>query len=137
MKALNRTELKQASYARNRFRVTAVAGSTLEDFMSARAWVHVSNLMKPLDIVEVAAEDGAFYAELLVRSVTATDVKVAVIHYLDLSEAVATNVSSDDYEVLYRGKARWSILTKPDKRVIKDQMESKEAAYAELEKLVA
>lgn len=137
MKALNRTQLKQASYARNEFHVTTGAGSTIDELLNPLVWAHVANQMKKFDLVEVVCEDGSYYAELLVTKAKGPEIALAILRHVNLAETDTSSADLGDYEVKFRGKAKWSIVRKNDKVVIKDGFDSKDAAAAELEKVAA
>lgn len=137
MKALNRTQLKQAAYARNEHHVMTAAGSAIEELLEPAVWVHVANLMKKFDVIEAVCEDGSYFVELLVVSAKGADVKLALLRHVVLSETLATVASDNAYEVKFRGRKRWSIIRTADKVIVKEDIETQQEAAAELEKLVA
>lgn len=59
-----------------------------EDLLKPECWAHVAQLLRPGYRIEVLAEDGSYFAELLVVSAGRLWAKVAVLRKIDLTEAV-------------------------------------------------
>ncbi len=66
---LNVNGLKVAEAVRNVYQITAAAGTTPEELVDPKYWVHVSRRLRQGDRVEVIASDGSWYGELRVMEV--------------------------------------------------------------------
>lgn len=131
------SKIKPAEYLRNVYMVTPDAGTTIDEVIKPEYWVHIAKQFNPSDKIEVVPEDGAYYAELYVLSVTAGGVKVAVLsHHSFEADNLADFISTGDsgYTSLWRGpKARHCVLRKSDNYVVKEGFSSK----AEADKWIA
>lgn len=61
--------LKLAESVRNVYQITAPEGTTPDDLVDPKFWVHVARLLRAGDRVEVLAADVSWYAELRVMEV--------------------------------------------------------------------
>ena len=136
MKKLQHSRIKPADFVRTVYRVNAEHGTTVEDLQRPEYWSHVSAQLKVGDIVEVAAEDNAFFAVFLVVAATQQFAKVEL-----LSEKVmeARKPKDDleehpDYERRWMGpRGKFSIFRRvdnvemakelPDKAAVRDWLE--------------
>ena len=98
--------LKEADYQRKVFHVVLEAGTGLDEVLAPNFWVHNTSRLKPLQKIEVLANDGSWYAELIVRSVSRAAAKVAVITHKVLEDPAA---SSADIGLASSSVTRWSI----------------------------
>ena len=81
--------IRAAEYHRNVWSVTPEADATLLGILAPGFFTHVAAQFRVGDHVEVTPEGGAWYAELLVRSVSKLDVKFGVLTYRDFDAAPA------------------------------------------------
>lgn len=128
MTQLASNRLKLADGQRNFFRVIPEAGTPFDTMLTDRYWAHVAAKMKPGDHVEVWAEDGSYYAELLVQDAGKLYAKVAVkLHIkLDVVEVKEGGLMIEGYEVKWRGpQMKWCVLRGKD--VLKEGMDKASA----------
>lgn len=119
---------KLAEGQRNQFRHIPEAGVPFDALLSDGYWAHVSASMKPGDHVEVWAEDGSYYAELLVQDAGRLYAKVAVKNHvkLDAVEVKEGGLMVEGYEVKWRGpQLKWCVLRGKD--CLKDSMDKASA----------
>ena len=86
--------------ARNVWRAHIENGHTRANLQEPEYWKHLARRLTPGDLIEVLAENGAFYGELLVRSCDKSWAKVAVLTWKDFDEAV---VESTKLDVVWKG----------------------------------
>lgn len=130
----NRFELSINGIRHNIFRVTPELGTPSAALLDQHYWAHVSAKLRVGDVIEVLAEDGAYFAELLVRDVGNLYAKVALKNVIEFAkaEALPTPVG---YEVKWRGpKLKFGVLHGTD--VLKDGFIDKTEAHIWLDELV-
>jgi len=59
----------------------------MEDLLRPECWASVAKMLQPWSHIEVRAEDGSYYAELLVTGVDRAWAKVEVLNFRELSTA--------------------------------------------------
>lgn len=95
----------------------------------ADAQYDVSAKLKPGDRIEVRAEDGSYFAELIVQDAGRLYAKVAKLMHVDLEsvEVREESMKSGEYEVKWQGpQLKWCVLRGKDR--LKDGMTKGEAA---------
>ena len=116
------------------FSAIAEAGTKFDQVSDPSYWAHVAPQLKPFDEITVRAEDGAWWAKLLVTDSDRNWAKTIVIQEIDLVGTDAGVVDVDGYEVRWRGAAKFSIVRVVDNAVIQDGFVAKADAYAALAK---
>lgn len=108
-------------------------GTKVEDLTDPAYWAHVSAKMHAGDHIEAVAEDGTWFAELLVVRAERNWAKVALLRKVDLV-ATSVEVNPADFEEHY---VKWGGVTtkfrvhrKKDKEVLRDGFDSAELANA-------
>lgn len=92
-------------------------------------WCHVSRMVKPGFKIEVLAEDGAFWALLLVGMVGKSELHVHELQFIELADVENAVTDNHDYEVKWGSPTvRWRVIRVSDGSVVKENIESKEAA---------
>lgn len=134
--ATNRFELSINGIRHNIFRVTPEIGTPPSALLDPHYWAHVSAKLSVGNIIEVMAEDGSYFAELLVRDVGNLYAKVAFKNppmiFSKMDEVIETPAG---YEVKWRGpKARFGVLHGKD--MLKDGFVDKAEAHAWLDDLL-
>lgn len=124
MKILQR-QIQQADYVRTVHAATPEPGTNLDNMLQPDYWAHVAKSLKAGDLIEVRAADGEWFAELYVRSTSATDAKVVVLREHSFAEKRAP---TQDVDVKFRGEKKWSVVRKSDKTVLIEGLETKGAA---------
>ena len=128
MTQLASNRLHFAESRRNIFCVTPEVGTPYEEILKDAYWAHVSVKMKPGDRIEVNAEDGSYYAELLVQDAGRLYAKVAQIIFvkLDAVEVKEGGLMMEGYEVKWQGpQLKWCVLRGKDR--LKDGMDKASA----------
>lgn len=126
---LNQSRFNQAEYVRNIWAVTPEAGTKVEDMLDPAFWSHVAASLKPWDKIEVRAEDGTFYAELLVLQSARNWAKVRLLSRVELKDAMPEGREVDGHIIKWAGPhAKWRVIRSTDNAVIHEKAESEAAA---------
>lgn len=105
-------------------------GVTIADVLKPDYWTHVAPQLRIGYRVEVMAEDGAWWAMLLVRAVGQHEAVLQALQHVTLgAEAPTVDLDGSAYEVKWAGpSAQFRIVRKSDSEVIKDKFPIREAA---------
>ena len=124
------SRFKQAEFARNIWRIVPEHGTSTDDIIAPLYWSHVAAHLKPFDKIEVLAEDGSFYAELLVITVGHGAVRVAPLFLRVLDGTFDEQVSDfGEYEVRYKGPHwKWCVIRKADSQAVMKEIPTRDAA---------
>jgi hypothetical protein len=139
-----------ADYSRSRYFVLAPFGVTMADLTRPPFWAHHTLRLKPLDLVEVVAEDGSFDVDLRVVDVQVGYVKMRALRVwsdADVAAVTAARVAEDEARekkaleerfpcVRYTKLQRWHVLGH-DGNVVKDAFTTRSDAEAYLAEYVA
>lgn len=126
---LNINRFESAEFKRARWHVIPEAGVVLEALLQPSFWGNVAAKLKPLDHIEVNADDNAYYAELLVLSTSKHEAIVTPICHVTIAQGDKAADEAPEYEVAWGGqKARFRIQRKSDRHVIKDGFTTKAEA---------
>ena len=109
----------------------AIAAKGVEpgDLLSPAYWAHVAASLKPRDRVEVNAEDGAWYCEVMVLDVSRAYARVVpVVGPIHLTTADVAQTQDSLYDVSLRGPKKWSIVRKSDRQVMHEGEETRDGA---------
>ena len=130
--ALSPERFKNAEFERQVHVANADEGTQPGDLLSADYWSHAAAQMKPWDRIEVRANDGTWFAELLVLDVNRNWAKVAM---LSLTKLTSIDVSQSGaqaampYRVEYKGpQLKWVVIRKTDQEVVHSGETSVEGA---------
>lgn len=87
-------------------------GTTMEDVLKPEFFAHVSRALRPFAKISVLADDGSFYAELLVKSAGATWANVVALNVVDLTGVAAPQAEpTSGYSVGFGGPHhKWRVL---------------------------
>lgn len=124
--AANRLHL--AEHRRNIFDVVPEHGTPFEELLKDGYWAHVSVKMKPGDHIEVRAEDGSYYAELMVQDAGKLYAKVAKLVYVELDavDVKEGGLMVEGFQVAWKGpQLKWCVLRGKDR--LKDGMDKASA----------
>jgi hypothetical protein len=128
MTQLATDRIQLAEHMRNVWYVTPEYGTPVEALLEPQFWAHVSAKMRPRDRIEVDAEDGSYFVELRVEDAGRLFAKVVVLRRVDLVVAEAVE-QLPDYKVMWAGPhAKWRIVRAVDKGLVKDGLETRQAA---------
>lgn len=135
---LHATGLGFAIHKRNEFFCRPHAGVTIEDVKNPQFWAHVAYNLRIGDRITAYAEDGTWYAELLVVASEQTLASVAVLNSIDLTvEAKQRQERLDElakgYDVEWRGPAhKWCVINKVKNEMVDKGFTAKADAYSAL-----
>ena len=133
--ALIPSRMKLAEYSRSVFSVSIEHNTTKEDMLQPKFWAHVAANMRVNDRIEAFAEDGSFYAELLVVAKDRTWAKVHLMSFHDLTK-IAMDISDDildQYKIDFKGPKGWCVIRRDDNAILNDKMHSEGDAKKWLE----
>lgn len=123
-KATPPTTLQQAEHAIMVWAHVAAAGVPLEAVTAPAYWAHVSKKLAAGHRIEVRAEDGAWWANLIVLASGRMQARVAVLQHVALNDADAPEAPSG-FEVKFRGPCKWSVIREADGAVMVEKLASK------------
>lgn len=116
-------------FVRNTFIATIPEGVAIDFVIAPEYWTHVAQKFQPWDHIEVRAEDGAFWAELIVLSTGKMTARVVPIRYIDLHLEQEKGMDVGENEVTWKGPhKKWCVLRKEDKVYLAEQLPSKQEA---------
>lgn len=113
--------LQLAEHRRNVWVVTAATGVKPEDLLEPSYWAHHSGKLAPNDHIEVRAQDGTWYQELIVmdssRAYARVTPKIPVVRFTTVDVSMSQTAQTG-YEVLHRGPRKWSVVRQKDRAVM-------------------
>lgn len=130
--ALLPSRMKECEFERTLWVITAHENTRPEDLMEPDYWTHVAERLKPWDKIEARADDGSWYAELLVLDVSR---RWATVHALRIDHLTTKDLSlskalSDDYAVEWKGPAhKFSVVRKSDGALLHEGEQTKAGAF--------
>jgi len=128
---LDSNRLREAEHERLVYRCYPPKEHTIEDLKRPAYWASVTPKLRPWEKIEVCAEDGLWYAELLV---TAVERSVAVVHVLKYDElssvdvGLSTLAGASKYEIKHTPGLKWHVIRKLDRHIVKDGLARREDA---------
>lgn len=128
LQQLVQSRIKLADTIRNVWAVNATIGTTRNELVDPAYWAHVSGDFSQFDRIEVRAEDGSFFAELLVLASGRSWAHVHEVTFVDLVKLKIDKIqdSMSEYSVEWRGiHLKHCAVRKSDNAVIKDGFPSK------------
>jgi hypothetical protein len=120
MRAVTEDRMKLAEFQRSVWHVTAAAGTTLDDVCQPAWYANLAHKLRPSDRVEIEAEDGSFFAEMIVRQSSRAAAVVQELRSVTFGEGVPDGETAlDDYTVGYAGPHhKWRVVRTADRAVI-------------------
>lgn len=136
---LQPTRLKTAEFERTIYAVSPEDGTKFEGMLHPAYWANVAQKFKTGDRIEVTAENGDWFAELMVVASARLWAKVVPLRFVELSAAPIPAHDSEapsqdgpdtkDFEVGYAGvKAKWRVVRKADKQTMRGGFQTKNEA---------
>ena len=120
--------LKPAEFERTVYQAAVPMGVTVEDLLEQTFWAHVAHNLLPLDRIEVHAEDGSWYAELIVRASERLRAQVAVLNHVEYEEASAVP-GEEGYAVKWISPSvRFGVVRESDNETVHSGCHTKEIA---------
>lgn len=124
------SRVKLAEHVRNFWHVTTPEDVAVEDIVKPEFWSHVTRQLKPLDRIEVVAETGTFFADLLVERVSTTGVHVTLLNAVQRDAAPSeTGADLEGYSIEWKGPhTKFAVIRKSDGAKLKDGLAPKSTA---------
>lgn len=111
-----------AEFKRNQHVLDASEGTQVSDLTEPGYWAHLGERLRPWAEIMVRANDGLWYARVIVLEAGRNWAKVHVEHveYLTTAEVAITQADAmSPYEIKYRGPHnQWSVIRKADQAVV-------------------
>ena len=124
---LLQSQLVLSNHARICYSLTLSEGS-YEDLFKPETWAHIATKCPKGTLIEAQPEDGSWFAMLIVRASTDLEVTVAELFKRDLTTEQPKREESE-YEIKWAGpQAKFRIIRRSDKVVLKDGFQTKELA---------
>lgn len=131
---LHPSRMQLAEHRRQIWHIVPEHGTALTDLLNPAYWSHISRQMKPTDRIEVSAEDGSYFAELIVIDAGLQFAKVAVLREVKLETTESPEASA---AIMKGHKVEWSgphtkfrVLRESDRKVLKDGFGNRSDANA-------
>lgn len=119
-------KLQQIEMAEVSYRATIPAGVLVEDVVRPSFWKHYAKQLKINDTICALWEDGSQEVDLRVRHVANGEVRAVIRHHIVYDEVDEADLSTDAHEVVWKGpSAKWCVINKDTKAVVKDKINSK------------
>lgn len=119
---LNPIRMKEGQYERTVWVITAHENTYPQDFTDPAYWSHVASKLRPWDRIEARANDGTWYAELIVLEAGRNWARVQLLSAISLTTADIAMTQSNKlsaYEIVFRGPhSQWSVIRKADREVV-------------------
>lgn len=129
--ALSPERFKSAEYERAIHIANADEGTYPEDITMPDYWAHAAAQMKPWDRIEVRANDGTWFAELLVLDVSRQWAKVHVlgVHRFSDFDTSLTAALNLPYFVTHKGpQLKWCVVRRVDSAIVHQEASSPDDA---------
>lgn len=131
---LNPSRMKEATYERTEWVITAHENTEPADLQEPAYWSHVASKLRPWDKIEARANDGTWYAVLIVLESGRNWARVKLIenHNLTTSDVAQSQANaSSPYDITYRGPhSKWSVVRKADNEVMHEGEATRDGANA-------
>lgn len=130
--AIGPERFKTAEYERQIHVANADEGTRPEDITMPDYWAHAAAQMKPWDRIEVRANDGTWFAELLVLDVSRQWAKVHVLalhRFSDFDTSLSGATLNLPYFVTHKGpQLKWCVIRRVDNAIVHQEAGTPEAA---------
>lgn len=130
LKQLHPQRFVFAKHQRNIWDAQPEADVTVEDLKNPGYWAHIAKDLRQGDRIEVLADDGSYFAELLVQDVGAGYAKVFLLRSIDLVsvEPGSENPATSEFEVKWSGRhTKFRVIRKSDGKVLQENLVDKSA----------
>jgi hypothetical protein len=125
---LPEARFRVAEQVRNIWNAVPEQGATLEALLDPTYWSHNARRMRPTDIIEAMPDDGSWYARLIVRSVGALGVTVALLDHYDFSDAEEPRAADPRFDVKWKGPHyKWAVVPLAGGEAIQTGFDTREA----------
>jgi len=121
---------KEAAYERQIYQASVEAGVSFEETLKPEFWSHVAARLRHNDRIEVLAEDGEYFGELIVQDVGRLYAKVGVLRFVELGspavDPALTAAMAPQFVVEYKGPTlKHCVIRKADNEIIQEGISKK------------
>lgn len=140
--------IHEAEFKRNRYCVDVPSSAGPEDAVQPTFFANIASKLKAWDQVELRAEDGTWYMEVIVLDAsrnwarvyptlgpcrfTTADVSLTQAVSQESAAPAPVQQTAEDFELVHRQGKKWSVVRKADREVITEGHATKDAALAAL-----
>lgn len=126
---INSKDFSLSAHKFSQFHADIPSGISPDDLEDDRYWVNVSNKINIYDEIRAVAEDGSFYARLLVLSKRGLELTVKIIELVWLESDEDKKLGDQDrYQIKWRGPKKWSLVDTENNTIIRDEIPNKKEA---------
>lgn len=127
---IHSTRFKLAEQLRNVWSIVPERGTPFEAVLDPSYWAFVAERLRAADRIEVHAEDGSYFGELIVREADQLFANVAVLRMVEFPPHESSE-PLPDFFVSWRGPHyRHCVVRLKDGAILKTNFDSKDAAMA-------
>lgn len=112
--------LQEGEFRRTVYVALVAKGVSLQDALEPKFWAHTAPKLKPYDKIELRAEDGTWYAEVIVMDSSRTWARVKPLVgpvFFTTGDVSESQAAATDFEVIHRGPKKWSVIDKKNRKV--------------------
>ena len=129
---LNPSRMKECEFERTVYTCTTHENTSPEDLLKPEYWTNVAEKFKPFDKVEARADDGSWYAELLVLETSRrwTRMHMLAAHNLTTQDVSLTQSKLQEFAVEFKGPHRkHCVIRISDQEIIHEGESTKAGAH--------
>ena len=122
--AITEARFRSSEYERTIWVINADEGTEPRDLENPDYYAHVASKLKPYDRLEVRANDGTWYAELLVVDVSRQWARAKMLMWvnlttMDMSQTAALAASRSPYFIKFLGpQDKWCVIRRVDAAIV-------------------
>lgn len=121
--------MKAADYERKVYVVTPENGHPFEALLAPEYWSHVAAKLRPYDMIEARAEDGSWFAWLLVQDAGPLHATVFPLQKWDIAPVEPSAAGALSFEAKWYGPhAKWGVIRTSDNKKMVDGLGTRGAA---------
>jgi len=129
---VDRARMRECEFQRTVYTATAFENTDPKDLLDPEYWTHVAEQFKPFDKVEVRADDGSWYAELLVLETSRRWTRMHMLskHNLTTGDVSLSQSKLQEYAVEFKGPhKKHCVIRLSDQEIIHEGEETKGGAH--------
>ena len=119
---LSHQRMNLSASKRSKWFIVVPPSSKVEELLVPEYWRNHGEMLKPMDKIEAATEDGTWYAEFIVIGSDRLWAKVKQVLYVPLEEDMKDLPATDDqnHEVKWKGPLlKWAVVRNSDSTNLK------------------
>lgn len=133
VRQLEGARMKECEFERTVYVVTAHEHTDPEDLLEPEYWTHVAEKFKPFDKIEARADDGSWYAELIVLETSRRWTRMHLLQKADLTtkDVSLTQSKLQEFAVDWKGPHRkFCVIRLSDQEILHDAEQTKAGAHS-------